>query len=487
MTADAGAGLAEQGRPKPRLNHHIHEFARLLRQNGVRVSTAEIADAVRAVAAVRVGDPAEVRATLGTTLIKRTEDRPTFDELFELYFCRASALSNALDSQLLSPARQNSAGDPVTTEFADQIVTGAAALNSVARMGLGLRAPEIAALVQRAAHEVDLDGIRTPLQVGYYGYQLAEVLGLAQAEAAALDMIDRAAASAGLADATRDAVRAEVVRNFAVMRDAVREYVARAFARQNLDYRRTLALGHLAEKPLSSLTDNEIAELRRELLRLARMMRTRFAQRPEKKKRGRLDLGRTLRKSLASGGIPFDIHWRERRKRKPRLIVLCDISDSVRNVSRFMLELVYTLQELFDRVTAFAFVAELGELTDLFRQYEIDRAIALAYSGTVVNTFANSNYGRTFEQFAERYMDRVTGRTTVIIIGDGRNNYHTSHASLLGDIRRRAKQVLWLNPEPRALWGFGDSAMAEYEPYCDRVMVVRNLDGLREAIDRSIL
>ncbi|MEM9492905.1 MAG: VWA domain-containing protein, partial [Myxococcota bacterium] len=228
------------------------------------------------------------------------------------------------------------------------------------------------------------------------------------------------------------------------------------------------------------------AELRRELMRLARILRARLSLRPNPARRGRLDLRRTVRRSLASGGVPFAIERRRRRQRKPRLVVLCDISDSVRAVSRFMLELVYALHELFDRVRAFAFVADLGELTELFRQHRLDRAVDLAYSGQVVNTFANSNYGRALAQFADRHMDAVTGRTTVMVIGDGRTNHHPSRGEVLGAIARRARQVLWLNPEPRSLWGFGDSAMDEYQRHCDRVMVVRNLNGLRAVIDRLL-
>jgi uncharacterized protein with von Willebrand factor type A (vWA) domain len=194
-------------------------------------------------------------------------------------------------------------------------------------------------------------------------------------------------------------------------------------------------------------------------------------------------LGRTLRRSLATGGVPFVLRRRRRHPHKPRLIVLCDISDSVRNVSRFMLQLVYALQELFARVHTFAFVAELGELTALFRQYDLERAIELTYEGAVVSTFANSNYGRTLQQFAAGHLDKVTSRTTVMIIGDGRNNYHPSHAAVLSEVRRRAKKLLWLNPEVPSMWGLGDSAMGEYQPHCDRVLVVRNLDGLRKVID----
>jgi hypothetical protein len=300
-------------------------------------------------------------------------------------------------------------------------------------------------------------------------------------------MASSAAGRAGLDTAAEGALRAEILASFSRLRAALREYVSQAFARQNLEYMRELAADALADKPLQQMTEREMAELHREVERLARLLRARLARRPERARRGRLDLRRTLRRSLATGGVPFELHRRKRRLHKPRLVVLCDVSDSVRAVSRFMLQLVYTLQELFDRVQSFAFVAELGELTELFRQYDLERAIELTYAGAVVSTFANSNYGRTLEQFTARHLDKVSARTTVIIIGDGRNNYHPSRAALLGDIRRRARQVLWLNPESPAVWGFGDSAMREYEPHCDRVMVVRNLAGLRKVIDHLIL
>lgn len=472
----------------------IEEFGQLLRKNGLRVSTAEIMDAAAATAAVGVRDPVRVRAALAATLVKNAADRPTFDELFDLYFRRDAVLDElAADAPLAAMVRAALAREAGThtgeleRKLTEVLAQAAMAASPMARMAMGMREPHVAAMLRAADMAIDLGSIRSPLQAGFYAYRLGEALGIGRAESEALDMAARAAGGLGLGQETGEALKAELAKGFARLRQALRAYVQQAFARQNIDYMRELAIETLAEKPLAQLSESEVAELRREVMRLARLLRARLAQRPEVQKRGRLDLGRTLRRSLATGGVPFALHIRRRRRHKPRLVVLCDVSDSVRNVSRFMLQLVYTLQELFDKVQSFAFVAELGELTDLFRQYDLERAIELTYAGTVVSTFANSNYGRTLEQFTARHLDKVTARTTVMIIGDGRNNYHPSRASLLGDVRRRARQVLWLNPESPAVWGFGDSAMREYEPHCDRVMVVRNLEGLRKVIDHLVL
>jgi uncharacterized protein with von Willebrand factor type A (vWA) domain len=181
--------------------------------------------------------------------------------------------------------------------------------------------------------------------------------------------------------------------------------------------------------------------------------------------------------------VPFRLVWRRRRPDRPRIVILCDISDSVRHVSRFMLELTYLLQDLFDKVRSFVFVSDIGETTALFREHEIGRAIALAYGGAVVSVYANSNYGQAFSRFRRSHLDAVTARTTVLVIGDGRNNYNPAHAAALGDIRRRSKRLVWLNPEPPASWSFGDSAMREYAPHCDRVELVYNLATLKQVID----
>lgn len=460
----------------------------LLRKNRVRVSTAEAIDAVRAVSAVGVERSDYLRAALSAALVKRPVDRASFDELFALYFLRGAALLEASEPPPVLDMLQSAGLSPEQiARLLDQLAGEAAALGAVARMGLGASSAEVSSLVQAAAAEIDLERISSPLQVGYYSYRLLEQLDVRGAEDQAWAALERALGALDVDGSVYEALREAVKDNLRQLGNAVRAYVEQEFQRQNLDFMAELAARTLTEKPLSQLTDADVDALRGEVNRLARVLRAKVSLRPQVRRRGRLDLRRTLRRSLATGGVPFELQRRERQRRKPRLVVLCDISDSVRNVSRFMLQFVYTLQELFDRVYSFAFVAEVGELTELFRRHDLDRAVELALEGAAVNVFANSNYGRALDQFADRHMDKVTPRTTVIVIGDGRNNYHPSRDVVLEDIQRRAKQVLWLNPEAPAAWGFGDSAMRDYEPHCDRVVVAYNLDSLRAVVDDLVM
>jgi uncharacterized protein len=465
----------------------LEEFCALLRKNRVRVSVSEVVDAVQAVRAIGLSSPDDLRAALGATLSKRPGDRSAFDELFTLFFLRGGDLARGLQGAPLAAllAEMGLSEDDVERVLA---VLGdeAAALGAAARAGLGLSNGDVLGLLRMSGGS-GMAGARivSPLHIGYHTHRLLEELGVGAAERE-LDRVARLVARA-LGEGVAGKLRAVIAQNLAALRQAVRRHVQDEFEKQNREYLQDLRLRTIAEKPFSSLTEGEVRKLRHEVTRLARKLRAQASHRPKVQRRGRLDVRRTLRRSLASGGVPFELRRRQRRKDRPRLVILCDISDSVRHVSRFMLELVYTIQELFARVRSFVFVSDLGEVTPLFAAYEIDRAVELAYGGAVIPVQANSNYGRALEIFASRHLDAVTSKTTVVIIGDARNNYNPPNVERLAQVRRRAKRVLWLNPELPGAWGFGDSAMRDYEPHVSRAVVAYNLESLRKVIDELVL
>jgi uncharacterized protein with von Willebrand factor type A (vWA) domain len=444
-------------------------------------------DAARAADAVGLADPDRLREALAACLIKRATDRPLFDEIFDLAFLRgggAAAARLAPLAELLRRAGQGGAdADALLAALGEEL----AGLSPLGRVALGMGVAALIPMLRRAADGAELARMVSPLQTGFFTQRLLEALGIAAAERELEALFGRLRELGRISPAAVEGVTGVVRDNVGRLRQAVRDFVSTEARQANLASLDQAASRALSKKPLASLTEKEVEELRGEVGRLARLLRARIHLVPRSPRRGRLDLRRTLRRSMATFGVPFDIRRRERRRRKPRLVVLCDISDSVRNVSRFLLELVYALQAQFDRVSTFAFVAELGELTRLFRENKVDRAIQMAYAGAVVNVFANSNYGRVLDAFASRHLGLVSRRTTVLFIGDGRNNYHPARVDALAAIARRARQVLWLNPEPPPSWGFGDSAMREYAPHCDRIAVAHDLDSLRTVIDDLVL
>lgn len=219
------------------------------------------------------------------------------------------------------------------------------------------------------------------------------------------------------------------------------------------------------------------------LRRLAKTMPGALTHRRAVAGRGRVDPGRTMRTNMRFDGIPFRPVTVARKQDKPRLVVLADVSLSVRHTARFTLHFVHGLQRLFGQVRTFAFVADTAEVTDLFTEHPVERALDLIFSGDVLDVDADSNYGAAFGRFREEFPDIVTRRTTVVILGDGRGNGNNPNVPAFEEIARRCKQLVWLTPERRSTWRLGRCDLPRYEEFCDRVHVVRDLDGLDRATD----
>jgi len=190
-----------------------------------------------------------------------------------------------------------------------------------------------------------------------------------------------------------------------------------------------------------------------------------------------------MRANMRFDGIPFRPVTVARREDKPRLVILADVSLSVRHTARFTLYLVHGLQRLFGQVRTFAFVADTVEVTDLFAEHPVERALDLVFGGDVLDVDADSDYGAAFGRFREEFPDTVTRRTTVVILGDGRGNGHDANMDVFEEMARRCKQLIWLTPERRNVWRLGRCDLPRYAELCDRVDVVRDLDGLDRATD----
>jgi uncharacterized protein len=260
----------------------------------------------------------------------------------------------------------------------------------------------------------------------------------------------------------------------------LRAHVEQTLARR-LGEREDQDNARAVDRPFSVLSAEEVEAVRRAVRRLAARLRGAEQVRRKRSKRGRIDPHRTLRRSLRTGGIPFQPARRARRREKPRLALLCDISDSVRLASRFMLELVCVSQELFSGTRSFVFVSDLAETTALFQRRTPEAALAAIESGAVVDRTRNSNYGRALIAFEEQLGKNVDRRLTVVILGDGRTNFLAEEVSVVERLARRAQAVLWICPEGPGTWGNGDSAMLRYGAAATRVLVARTARELEDA------
>ena len=463
------------------------QFVTLLRHNGVRVSTAETLDALSAASLVGLADREALAAALSSTLAKRDTDREIFDELFALYFYQGGSLTDGDgdEAPLTRALRESGLSDEEIQRLQAILADEASRMQPLLRAAMGLRRGQIEALLRLAGVRVDWDRLTSPLQIGYFTQTVMDGLGWQGAYEEAGQLAARLSRAVGQERA--DQIAEMVDQNLRKLRTSARSYVQSQFEQRQVHFAEHFRRDLLSQKPFGAMSPEELRKLRDEVERMALKLRAQASLRRKITRKGRLDPRRTLRAAMATGGVPFSPKWRRRREDRPRLVVLCDISDSVRHVSRFMLQFAYTLQDLFSKVRSFVFVSELGECTDLFREHELDRAVDLAERGGVINVYANSNYGRSLRMFEARHLEAVTAKTTVIVIGDGRNNYNAPEPGALEVIAARARRVLWLNPEPPVSWGFGDSAMRLYAPHCDRVETVNNLVSLKKAVDGLVL
>jgi uncharacterized protein with von Willebrand factor type A (vWA) domain len=444
-----------------------------LRREGFAISTAQAIDAVRAAREVGFDDRANLRLALGTVLVDSIERKGRFDELFDDFFSlRApppAELAKRLFAQGFDRTDLGALRELLREFLAPQssrlraLLTGGAALDHL--------------LSNERVQEL-LGQMNGPMQKGFYTHRVLEEIGVERARSA-LSVIEE-----GLADALGPARARQLVQ--ALMRELdnsearVREQIERRLA--TLDPEDDALLS----RPFASLSEEEMSEVRRGVRLLAERLRGAARVKNRHRKRGRLDPSRTLRKSLATGGVPFRAVRRDQRRDRPRLVVLCDVSDSVRRAARFMLEFVYAVGELFDKTRSFVFVSELGEVTRLFETEPVATAVLRA-AESVVNVRENSSYARAFRAFERQHMEGIDRRTTVVVLGDGRTNYQPTGTDVVARIRARAKSVLWLCPEPRATWGIGDSAMPAFAQVVTQVFEAASARDLERAARELVI
>jgi hypothetical protein len=470
----------------------IVEFTNLLRKSGIRVSMAESIDAFVSLDELSLDDREVFRDALRATMVKRSEDIPTFDQLFDLYWSAfydnlRGAFDQAVGSmggefdlekmlQAIQQGLQNLQGQAQEMD-----------LSELAKALLTQDLSQLEQLIRQAAQAAGTERIENMLQIGFFTRRTLEQM---DAEGAGKQLRDlaRQLRESGMPDAQVDALLDLIDKFLEALRQAVRNYTERELQQRNFDYMEKFRRESLLEKSFYNLTEEEIRKMREVVARLAQRIKNVLSIRRRRLKRGKLDLHTMLRRNAGHGGVPFELIFKQRRKDRPKLVILCDVSSSVANVSRFMLQFMYSLQECFTKIRSFVFVAELGEVTPLFKERDISLAIDKALDGgDAINVYTRSNFGHAFHYFWQNYLAAVDNKTTVLILGDARNNYNDPRAWCLRDIHNKAKDVVWLNPESPSAWGFGDSVMDKYLPYVDLAEECRNLKQLSRIVDRLVL
>lgn len=468
------------------MDQRIAEFTALLRSNGLRVSMSEQLDAFRAVRGLGVADRILLRDLLRATMVKRSADLRTYDELFDLYFSELGKIVHEAEAGL---ARSLEVGEGdlrrLMEQLQDLLGERGVELSQLAEALLQNDGGRLEQMLREALGRTGAASIERVYQEGRYAQGMAEAIGMG-ALGQELDGLRQLLEEMDLDEELRQLLERFLEQRMKDLREMIRRAVRAELEKRDHTQRERDRMASLSEKSFYYLSEDEMRRMREAVTRLAQRLKNVVAVRRKRCKRGRFDVKATLRKNLQYGGVPFRMHFDHRVRERPQIVVLCDVSDSVRNVSRFMLQFVYSLQDLYSRVRSFIFVSDIGEITQLFEENETQDAIAQALTGNVINVYAHSDFGMAFRQFHRDHLTAVNSRTTVLILGDARNNYNLPHEWVLRDVQQRAKQVIWLNPESRLTWGFGDSEMDRYQPFCDVVEECRNLNQLYRVVDRMV-
>ncbi|MFH9861482.1 VWA domain-containing protein [Streptomyces sp. NPDC017202] len=413
-----------------------------LRAHGVRVGTGETVDAARAAAVLGFTDRALLREGLAATLLHSADQRRVFDAVFDLYFPYGVGVGG---SGPVPPADRDDLRDRLAAALAD----------------------DDASLTARLAIEA-VDGLggygSSPGSDGWSAHQTLDRLRPQTLLARVRDEVRRRGGDAGFTDRLlEDEVRRRI--------EAFRALVAAEARRRVAERRGRDEIARRAVAPTADRVDflyasrDRLAELRRTVHPLARKLATRLAARRRRAARGSIDLRRTLRGSLSTGGVPMRPVLRRRRPARPELVLLCDVSGSVSGFSDFTMLLVQALHDQFAKVRVFAFVNRVDEVTGLLRHGAADPeglGARIRAEATLTGWHGGSDYGVALGEFAERYGAAVGPRTTVFVLGDARTNMSDPNLPAVRRIAARARRVHWLNPEPRAQWGTGDSAAPDY-------------------------
>ncbi len=461
------------------MEERILEFIGDLRRAEMRISTSEALDALAAAAEIGLTDRDTFRTTLATTLVKEARDLETFDRLFNLYFLDLQALGEGV-KKALGPE------DPRVHEMLDRLVDEESLeLDELTELLMRGQGSEMEMAIRAGGQHAGLERLMYFLQVGYFSRRIADQFDWTAIEQD-VERIMALLEARGLDPGQLARIRNYLELRLEAFRRMIRQHVERELERRAYRAGERLTREVLSEKPLFALTPDEVAQMRGVVARLARRIKDALALRQRQEQRGRLDTRRTIRRSLSYGGVPMEVFLRRRHRDKPKLVTICDVSDSVRNASRFMLQLVWSLQECFSRVRSYVFVSEIAEVTQAFRETQVERAIEWALKGAPVDYHCRSDFGYAFSRFAHTELESLDRKTTILVLGDARNNYNDPQAWALRLIRERVKGIIWLNPEGQWGWGIGDSVMPLYAPACDIVRECRTIGQLGEVVDNLV-
>jgi uncharacterized protein with von Willebrand factor type A (vWA) domain len=494
------------------MDRTLTNFIRSLRMADVRISTAETLDAMNTVELVGYRDREFLKHSLSLVLPKTADEKETFNDCFDQFFAFEDVKGERNDSEADAEHEGDEAGDE--QEGGDGEGGGSGGQRQPAQPASGKKKKskakarpnnnlfeeeeeedlgpgqmteasselgqllmhnsivELTMAMAKAGEEVNVREIKIFTQKGLYSRRVMDAMGLADLNREISDL-------RGSRNIPSRRLGQELKRRRDWLREQVRDYVEKQFLLNADVSGKKLREELLRKVKLSNVEHRNFRLIQEIVFKMAKKLTTMHSRRKKVYKRGQLNVPRTLRHNMSYDGAIFDLRWKSVKIDRPKVFAICDVSGSVASYARFMLMFLYSLEEVMPKVRSFAFSSDLAEVTELFNRNKIEDAIAKVlrdYSG------GSTDYGQALLDFKKLCLDDVDNRTTIIILGDARNNYGDAHAEVLKEMYDRAKRIIWLNPESRLSWNTGDSEMRRYQAYSHQVDECNSLMHLERVV-----
>jgi uncharacterized protein with von Willebrand factor type A (vWA) domain len=449
----------------------LEDFYKVIRAAGINVSPSDTIETSRTVALVGYTDRNILKNAFQVSLAKSETEQDLVAECFEQFF------SFDTFSAANAPHSDNTAtgGDEINEQQEAKSEQNEApqAQSELSKMLLEGDTASLATEMKKAAREVGLTDIWFFTQKSLYAQKIMQKMGLRD--------LQNDIAAMGKGDCPSSIAQAGELRNAKeYLSESVKDFVEQQLSMYGRNATRNLREDHLKSSKLSNIEQRDFHVMHDLVRKMAKRLSSQYSKKKKQDKRGQLDFRKTLRRNIAYDGVMFETYWKTKYIDKPRLLVMCDISGSVQAYARFLLLFLHSLNDVMQRIDSYVFTGNLIPVKDIFEKYPVEQAIdkIMADHGT-----GGSDYGTTLLDLEDQCMDGIDNKTTVLILGDARNNLLAPRTEVMQTLHLRAKRVIWLNPEPATFWNAGDSVMYKYKPYCHMAKTCNTLDHLERMLD----
>lgn len=456
------------------MNSKLLNFIQILRSRDVRVSPAETLDAMNIASVLGFSNRTHLHDGLALALAKTSREKETFSQCFDHFFTQKLMDFSNDDEQPAEPSNSD-APPSAESELQDageydvqlQTLLDSALMQNLMQNNRN----ELSLALNQAGERVGLAQIEMFTQKGQYTRKILDELGEEHIRQAIIELEKNNSPALSQLQRYRD-----------ILREQVRDYVEREYLLHAEGKNKQFMDEILSKTRLNNLEHHYLHKVHDLVRKMAKKLAARHSRKRRVYKRGQLNMSKTIRAGIANDGVMFNTYWKQIRKGKPQILAVCDVSGSVAAYAKFLLLFLYSLQDVLPKVRSFAFSSHLGEVSDYFVDYPVEKAIELInwkYGGA-------TDYGNSLMDFANLALDDINSNTTVIILGDARNNNGDPKLEIMQSIYQRSRQVIWLNPESRRAWGTGDSDMLRYQSACHFTAECNNLSQLERIVDQLL-